>query len=218
VIDGCPAGLRLKEIDIQKDLDKRKPAADAGQTARTEEDQVEILAGVFEGRTTSAPICLQVRNKDTRSEDYARMRLTPRPGHADYTAYVKYGGFNDYRGGGRFSGRTTAGIVMAGAVARKLLETAGIKVFACTIQIGGIKAAEVTAQDVSKNVYRNPLRCADLKAAKIMASLIQQTAIEGDSLGGVIEGWVVSVPAGMGEPYFETMEGQLAKGFLRSRQ
>jgi chorismate synthase len=214
VVDGCPAGLKLNEEDIQKEVDKRKPATGAGQTARTEEDRVEILSGVFEGRTTGAPICLQVSNKNIRSEDYTKMRMTPRPGHADYTAYVKYGGFNDYRGGGRFSGRTTAGMVMAGAVARKLLETAGIKVLAFTAQIGGVKAAEVTAEDIVKNVYSNPLRCADLKAAKKMTLLIERALIEGDSLGGVIEGWAVNVPAGLGEPYFDTLEGQLAKGLF----
>jgi chorismate synthase len=214
VIDGCPAGLILKAADIQSEVDKRKPTAGAGQTARDEEDHVEILSGVFEGRTTGAPICLQVSNQNVRPGDYARMKMTPRPGHADYTAYVKYGGFNDYRGGGRFSGRVTAGMVMAGAVARKLLQTIGIEVFACTAQIGKIKAGRAISLETAANVYQNPLRCIDEKAAQKMALLIEQAAQEGDSLGGIIEGLAVNVPAGLGEPYFDTLEGQLAKALF----
>ena len=121
IIDGCPAGLPLVEEDIQKEVDKRKPVANSGQTARSEEDKVEILSGVFQEHTTGAPIGLLVWNKDTDSSEYEKMRFLPRPGHADYTAFMKYGGFNDYRGGGRFSGRVTLGLVMAGAIAKKLL-------------------------------------------------------------------------------------------------
>ena len=121
IIDGCPAGLPLKEEDIQVEVDKRKPVINAGQTSRSEEDKVEILSGVFHGYCTGAPIVLLVRNKDIDSSEYEKTRFLPRPGHADYTAFMKYGGFNDYRGGGRFSGRVTVGLVMAGAVAKKLL-------------------------------------------------------------------------------------------------
>ena len=118
-------GFYLSERDIQSEVDKRKPVPQAGQTPRREEDQVQILAGVFKGRTTGAPICLLVWNKDTDSSAYEKIKNTPRPGHADYTAFVKYGGLNDYRGGGRFSGRVTVGLVMAGAVAKKCLESEG---------------------------------------------------------------------------------------------
>jgi len=121
VIDGCPAGLPLTEADIQIELDKRKPGTGAGTTSRTEEDRVEIISGTFDGFTTGAPISLLTWNKDIDSGIYRENRFTPRPGHADYTAFVKYGGFNDLRGGGRFSGRITAGFVMAGAIARRLL-------------------------------------------------------------------------------------------------
>jgi chorismate synthase len=214
VIDGCPAGLILEATEIQSAVDKRKPAAGAGQTARIEEDRVEILSGVFEGKTTGAPIYLQVSNQNIRSSDYTGMKMTPRPGHADYTAYLKYGGYNDYRGGGRFSGRVTIGMVMAGAVARKLLQTAGIEVFAGTAQIGTIKARRAITAKTAVNVYRNPLRCSDEKAAQKMQLLIEQAAQEGDSLGGIVEGLAINVPAGLGEPYFDTLEGQLAKALF----
>ncbi len=212
VIDGCPAGLSLTEADIQSEVDKRKPTAQAGQTARREEDKVEILSGVFKGRTTGAPVCLLVWNKDTDSIEYEKLKNTPRPGHADYTAFVKYGGFNDYRGGGRFSGRITVGLVMAGAVAKKILKLKGIEVLAHTVQIGSIKAAEPTYDQLKTRTYKNALRCADAKAAKKMLEQIKQAELEGDSLGGVIEGMALNLPSGLGEPYFETLEGQLAKG------
>ena len=128
VVSGCPSGLALDVSDIQRDVDRRRPAAGAGSTARDEEDRVEVLSGVFNGRTTGAPICMLAWNRDADSSSYEKMRFTPRPGHADYAAFEKYGGFNDYRGGGRFSGRITAGFVMAGAVARRLLATAGIEI------------------------------------------------------------------------------------------
>ena len=137
IIDGCPAGLPLTEEDIQIELDKRKPASGAGQTPRVEEDRVELLSGVFRGYTTGAPIGLMVRNKDTDSRGYEKIKHLPRPGHADLTAFVKYGGFNDYRGGGRFSGRVTAGTVMG--LARKVLSTISAG-GAYTSQIGTVKA------------------------------------------------------------------------------
>ena len=141
IIDGCPAGLPLSEKDIQSEVDRRKPGRTVGTTSRVEEDRVEILSGVFNGKTTGAPICLLVRNRDVDSSAYEKMRFLPRPGHADYTAFMKYGGFNDYRGGGRFSGRITVSFVMAGAIARKLLEQLNIEVLAHTIEIGGVSAA-----------------------------------------------------------------------------
>jgi chorismate synthase len=214
IIDGCPAGLILTEEDIQREVDKRKPDFLAGQTARAEEDKVEILSGVFQKRTTGAPICLLVWNRDTDSTSYDKMRFTPRPGHADYTADIKYGGFNDYRGGGRFSGRVTVGMVMAGAVAKKVLSHAGIEVLAHTTQIGEIKAKECAVEDVRRNVYYNPLRCADAKAAEEMLKVIEAVTREGDSLGGVIEGIALQVPVGLGEPLFDTLEGELSRALF----
>ncbi len=214
VIDGCPAGLALTTAEIQTEVDKRKPTLQAGQTPRREEDEVQILAGVFKGRTTGAPICLLVWNKDTDSSAYEKIKNTPRPGHADYAAFVKYGGLNDYRGGGRFSGRVTVGLVMAGAVAKKVLNLKGIEVLAHTVQLGSIKAGESTPQQIRSRTYKNALRCADVKAAKLMLAEIKKAEQEGDSLGGVIEGLALNLPAGLGEPFFETLEGQLAKALF----
>lgn len=215
VIDGCPAGLPLSTEEIQKEVDKRKPQFGIGTTPRAEEDKVEILSGVFNGFTTGAPICLIIWNKDIDSSEYEKRRFVPRPGHADYTAFVKYGGFNDFRGGGRFSGRITASFVMAGAVAKKLLKLIGIEVLAHTIEIGGIKAEPPKEFDkIRENVEKDPLWCADPKASEEMISLIRKVGEEGDSVGGVIEGIAINVPVGLGEPIFDTLEGDLAKALF----
>jgi chorismate synthase len=214
VVSGCPAGLPLEIADIQKDVDRRRPSAVAGSTARAEEDKVEMMSGVFAGRTTGAPICLMVWNRDVDSSQYERMRFTPRPGHADYTAQAKYGGFNDYRGGGRFSGRLTAGFVMAGAVARKLLRTMGVEVLAHTIAIGGVTASARTMDEIRETVNGNPVRCSDVDAARRMTLAIENARREGDSLGGIVEGIARGVPPGLGEPMFDTLEGELAKALF----
>jgi len=214
VIDGCPAGLSLAEGDIQSELNRRKPQAGAMGTERAEEDKVEIMSGVFNGCATGAPICLLARNRDVDSSEYERLRSLPRPGHADYTAFMKYGGFNDFRGGGRFSGRITASFVMAGAVARKLLSVVGIEVLAHTVGIAGIKAEARSLDEVRAGVDLNPVRCADPEAARAMLAAIEGAGLEGDSVGGVIEGMAVNVPVGMGEPVFETLEGELAKALF----
>lgn len=213
IIDGCPAGLPIAEADIQKEVDRRKPEAVAGGTGRTEEDRVEILSGVFNGFASGAPICLLIRNKDIDSSVYEKIRFLPRPGHADYTAYVKYGGFNDFRGGGRFSGRITAGFVMAGTIAKKVLTHIGVEVLAHAVEIGGIVAEPKSINEI-RNIYQNPLRCADLKAAAAMAITIENAKSEGDSLGGIVEGIALNMPAGLGEPVFDTLEGELAKALF----
>ena len=214
VVDGCPAGLAITEEDVQKELDKRKPGEGPGATARREEDRTEILSGIFEGKTTGAPICLVVWNRDADSSDYQRTRFRLRPGHADYTAYVKYGGFNDYRGGGRFSGRITAGFVMAGAIAKKLLGIIGAEVMAHTVEIGGIAARPVAPGEINQNMASNPLHCADSGAAEKMIKAIEKARQEGDSLGGIIEGIALGLPAGLGEPVFDTLDGELAKALF----
>ena len=214
IIDGCPAGLVITKADIQKELDRRKPEAGMAATTRAEEDAVQILSGVFNEKTTGAPIGLLVWNKDINSSEYEKMRFLLRPGHADYTAFIKYGGFNDYRGGGRFSGRITAGFVMAGAVAKKLLNLIGIEILAHTIEIGSIKAAPQGFDEIKENVDQNPLRCADLAAAEEMARIIEQVKAEGDSVGGIIEGIALNVPVGLGEPVFDTLDGELAKALF----
>ena len=212
-IDGCPAGLPITEADIQREVDKRKPGAGVAATRRVEEDKVEILSGVFNGFTTGAPICLLIWNKDVDSSEYEKMRFLPRPGHADYTAFMKYGGFNDFRGGGRFSGRITATFVMAGAIARKLLSLSSIEVLAHTIEIGGIKAKPKGVDEI-KGSLEDPLRCADPQAAEEMAKLIEKVREEGDSIGGMVEGIAINVPVGLGEPVFDTLEGELAKALF----
>ena len=178
IIDGCPAGLAVTEDDIQKDLDKRRPGAGIASTRRAEEDRVDVLSGIMNGTTTGAPICLVIWNKDIDSREYEKTRFLLRPGQADYTAFVKYGGFNDFRGGGRFSGRITASFVMAGAIARKLINRIGIEVVAHTIQIGGIKAEPKELDRIRENIEKNSLKCADLKAAAEMVKAIEKARKE----------------------------------------
>jgi chorismate synthase len=211
-IDGCPAGLPISEADIQKEVDKRRPTS-AVTTARAEEEKVEILSGIFNGHTTGAPIGLLIWNRDVDSSEYERTRYLLRPGHADYTAFVKYGGFNDFRGGGRFSGRITATFVMAGAIARKLLNLIGVEVLAHTVEIGGIKARPKGLDEI-RQADRNPLKCADPETAEEMLKLIEQARAEGDSVGGIIEGTALNIPVGLGEPVFDTLEGDLAKALF----
>jgi chorismate synthase len=214
VVDGCPAGLPIKEDEIQAELNRRKPQATAGGTARMEEDRIEVLSGLFNGLTTGAPICMLVWNKDTDSQAYDETRYKPRPGHADYVAAIKYGGYNDHRGGGRFSGRITAGYVMAGAVARKLLKTIGIDVLAHIVQIGGVKAKAKAFDEIIKNTDNNTVRCADTAAIKAMQEAIESAAKEGDSIGGVVEALAVNVPVGLGGPACDTLEGDLARALF----
>ena len=214
VIDGCPAGLPVTENDIQKELDKRKPGASPASTTRKEGDKVEVLSGAMDGHTTGAPICLAIWNRDVNSADYEKIKYLLRPGHADFTSYVKYGGFSDYRGGGRFSGRITAGFVMAGAIARKLLGTIGVEIVAHTVEIGGIAARSMDFNDIKKNVDSNPLRCADNGAAQRMIAAIEEAGKQCDSLGGIIEGIAIGLPAGLGEPTFDSLDGDLAKALF----
>lgn len=214
IIDGCPAGLPITEEDIQREVDRRKPGVSMAATQRTEEDKIEILSGIFNGITTGAPICLLIWNKDIDSSEYEKMRFLPRPGHADYTAFMKYGGFNDFRGGGRFSGRITATFVMAGAVAKKLLNLIGIEVLAHTVDIGGIKAEPKGFDEIRENVDRNLVKCADLKAAEAMSRAIEKVKEEGDSIGGIVEGIALNIPVGLGEPVFDTLDGELGKALF----
>jgi chorismate synthase len=212
VVDGCPAGLQLDEADIQSLLDLRKPGETVITTQRKEEDKVEILSGVFNGFTTGAPICMLIWNREHDSRSYESIVTIPRPGHSDYPAMVKYAGFSDYRGGGRFSGRLTATFVMAGAIAKKLLyHTLGIETIAYTIQIGRIRANDVDLEDARRNRYSNDTRCPDLVAARQMREAILRTRKEGDSLGGVIECICTGLPVGLGEPIFSSLEADISK-------
>lgn len=210
-IDGCPAGLSLCEEDIQKYLNRRKPGQSRFTTARQEGDQVEILSGVFEGRTTGTPIALIVRNLDHRSRDYRDIMEVYRPGHADFCFDAKYG-FRDYRGGGRSSGRETIGRVAAGAVACRLLEHYGIRVNAYTKSIGDI-AVDPQRFDLAqrdKNLLYMPDEVAAAAAAEYLEKLIQ----EQDSCGGVVECVIHGMPAGVGEPVFDKLDACLAKAIM----
>lgn len=212
VIDGCPAGLPLTTEDIQKEVNKRLPQNEEIVSARREEDTIELLSGTYEGFTTGAPICILVWNKEVISDDYETIRHTPRPGHADYPARIKYFGFNDNRGGGRFSGRVTVAFIMAGAIAKKLLQLAGIEVAAYTTEIGGLKMqAKLSLDDLKGKIYENSVRCPDQKIAMKMEEEILKAKSEGDSVGGIIECIASNVLAGVGEPLFDSLDAELAK-------
>lgn len=215
VLDGCPAGLKLCRDDIQRELDRRRPGQSLITSSRSEADQVEMLSGVFNGFTTGAPICMLVWNRAHDPSEYVERRWTPRPGHADLPAHMKYGGFNDYRGGGRFSGRITAGYVMAGAIAKELLKRAlGVKVLAHTKEIGGIKARTLSVDEIRNNIDGNPVRCGDPEAAERMVNAILEASASEDSLGGAVECTALNLPPGVGEPVFGTLEGELSKALF----
>jgi len=215
VLDGCPAGLELDEKDIQKMLDHRRPGQSDITTQRKEGDVVEIISGVFRGHTTGAPIATVIWNKDQRPKDYDELRRKPRPGHSDYPAMVKYGGYNDIRGGGRFSGRLTATHVMGGAIARKLLKvTLGIETNSYTAQIGRVSMPDGFAKKTASSIYTNDVRCPDKNTAAKMKAAVLAARKKGDSLGGVIESVTTGVPAGIGEPVFSSLESELSKAMF----
>jgi len=214
VIDGCPARLPLAAEDIQPDLDRRRPGQSDITTPRQEADKVEILSGVFEGRTTGVPIALVVHSSDQRPEAYAEMREKFRPSHADYTYQAKYG-HRDHRGGGRSSARETIGRVAAGAVAKKILHlTNKIEIRAYVTRIHDIAAPAVTGFPTLAEVEANAVRCPDTATAAKMIERIKQARSEGDSVGGIIECRVRPVPVGLGEPVFDRLEADLAKAML----
>lgn len=209
VVDGCPAGLELDESHIQKYLNRRKPGQSRYTTARKEGDQVEILSGVFEGRTTGTPVSLMVRNMDQRSGDYGNIAYSYRPGHADFTFDSKYG-FRDYRGGGRSSGRETVGRVAAGAVAIKFLESLGISFCTYTKSIGPIEITEFHPEEIENNAFYMP----DKNAAEKAGVYLEQCMKEQDSAGGIIECRIKGVPAGLGSPVFEKLDAVLAQAVM----
>ncbi|MDG6928438.1 MAG: chorismate synthase [Nitrososphaerota archaeon] len=215
VVDGCPAGLRISEEDVQKELDLRRPGTSIVTTQRREEDRVEVLSGVFGGFTTGAPVAMLIRNADKDPKAYLEIQDKPRPGHADYTARVKYGGFNDWRGGGRFSGRITATFVMGGAIAKKLLMDAlGVEILAFTREIGGTRVGDPTIEEIRRNRYSNEVRCPDPEVAERMKKEIIGIRGAGDSLGGVVECVALNLPVGVGEPVFSSLDSDLARMML----
>ncbi|MER5174453.1 MAG: chorismate synthase [Candidatus Nitrosocosmicus sp.] len=217
IVDGCPAGLKFDESDIQPLLDLRRPGQSIITTQRKESDKSSILSGVFNGYTTGAPICIIIWNADADSRSYDEIKNTPRPGHSDYPAYVKYGGFADYRGSGRFSGRLTATIVMGGAVALKILSKyLNIKIVSYTKSIGNITCdiENMSFDDLSNKRYLNEVRCPDFTAAMKMKEDILLARKNGDSLGGIIECTTNRIPPGIGEPIFESIESEISKGLF----
>ena len=209
VVDGVPSGLELTEADVQKELDRRRPGQSLLTTQRKEEDKVEILSGVFEGLTTGAPLAMLIRNHDADSSKYEKIKHLFRPAHADYTYHVKYH-HRDWRGGGRSSGRETACRVAAGAVAKKLLASRGMRVVAATVKVKDV----VARQWIEEEIERNPARCPDPEVAAAMATRITEARSQGDSVGGVIEGRVTGVPPGLGEPIYDKLDAMIAHGLF----
>ncbi|MCK4838215.1 MAG: chorismate synthase, partial [Desulfobulbaceae bacterium] len=209
-VDGCPPGLILELDDIQQDLDRRRPGTGGpAASPRQEPDRVEILSGIFEGRTTGTPISLAIFNKDAHSKSYDHLKDIFRPGHGDISYLKKYG-IRDHRGGGRASARETAARVAAGAIARKLLSEAGIDIKAYTVALGGIATERRDLAEIDNNA----LRCPDPETAAKMAEKIVKIRKEGDTLGGIVEILASGCPAGLGEPVFDKLDGELARALM----
>jgi chorismate synthase len=216
VIDGCPPGLPLAEADIQPELDRRKPGQSSITTPRKEGDLVEILSGVFEGKTTGAPISMLVHNGDARPGAYDEMREKFRPSHADFTNQAKYG-LRDHRGGGRSSARETIGRVASGAVAKKILRLAGsvqIRAYVTRVHDIEIPAGFAATLPTQAQVDASPVRCPDPATAAAMILRIEEVRADGDSVGGIITCRIQGIPAGLGEPVFDRLEADLAKAML----
>ena len=210
IIDGCPPGMSLSEEDIQIYLDKRKPGSSKFTTQRKEDDKVEILSGIFEGKTTGTPIGLLIKNQDQRSKDYDKLKDVFRPSHADYSYIQKYG-IRDHRGGGRASARETTMRVAAGSVARKYLrENAGVEITGYLSQIGSIKVDKIDIKEIEKN----PFFCPDKELIPKIEDLINELSDEGDSIGAKITVIVRNLPSGLGEPVFDKLDGEIAKALM----
>ncbi len=209
VIDGIKPNLDIDISEIQKELDRRKPGQSSVTTQRKESDTVQIVSGIFEGKTTGTPICIIIKNEDYKTSDYENIKNIFRPGHGGYTFLKKYGIY-DYRGGGRTSGRETAARVAAGAIAKQLLKKRGIDILAYTKQIGSISIEKFDEQEIEKNPVRSP----DREAAQKMIELIEKAKSEGDSVGGLIEIKVQGLSAGYGEPVFDKLEADFAKALM----
>jgi chorismate synthase len=216
VIDGCPAGLKITKEEIDRELQLRQPGKSPYTSPRAEKDEAEILSGVFEGKTTGAPIAILIRNQDADSSKYAPIQELLRPGHANFTYLEKYGIF-DYRGGGRSSARETAARVAAGAIAKKFLAHFKIEICAFVAEIGGIPIKEPSLGallKLKKKVLTNPLFCPDDKAAKKMMKAIESAKEEGDSLGGILQCVATHLPVGLGDPVYGKLEANLASAML----
>lgn len=213
VIDGMPAGIAIDVERVQKELDRRRPGQSAIVTARNEKDQVKILSGLFEGKTTGTSIGFIVENADHHSTDYENIKATFRPSHADYTYTVKYG-LRDHRGGGRSSARETIARVVAGAFARQALEQIGVKIYAYTSQVGDISLDADYSKYNPDLIDSNDVRCPDAETAEKMYKLISEVKAEGDTIGGVITGVITGTPVGLGEPVFGKLHAKLGEAML----
>ncbi|WP_116964835.1 chorismate synthase [Fastidiosibacter lacustris] len=210
IIDGCPSSIELCEVDLQKDLDRRKPGQSKFTTQRTEPDQVRILSGVFEGKTTGTPIGLLIENVDQKSKDYGEIKDQFRPGHADFTYFHKYG-IRDYRGGGRSSARETAMRVAAGAIAKKILKQQfNIEIFGYVSQIGDIELDLKTPDFIEQN----PFFCADPQKIPALEELIHSIRKQGNSIGAKVNIVAKNVPIGFGEPVFSRLDAEIAKALM----
>ena len=209
IIDGCPAGIELTEADIQVELDRRKPGQSKYTTQRKEPDEVKIISGIFEGKTTGTPIGLIIKNTDQKSQDYGDIKDKFRPGHADFTYFKKYG-VRDYRGGGRSSARETAMRVAAGAIARKVLKASGIDIFGYCSQIGDVKAKLIDRDYISQNPFFMP----DREAVQKSEELIHKIRKEGDSIGAEVTVIATGVEAGLGRPVFDRLDAMIAYAMM----
>lgn len=213
IVDGCPAGLEFCEADAQADLDLRKPGSGPAATKRKEADRIQILSGLFEGKTTGAPIGFIIANEDQRSRDYGNLADVFRPGHADYSWFRKYKGIRDYRGGGRASGRETACRVAAGAIAKKLLQKAcSARIYAACVELGGI-AVPPDGQDLP-NAMERPYFAASDAAPPLWDAAVERARAVGDTLGGIVRIVAQNIPAGLGEPVFDKLDATLAHALM----
>jgi chorismate synthase len=213
IVEGCPAGLELKEEKIRLEMQRRKPGQSKITTQRKEEDEFEILSGVFEGKTTGTPIGIVIQNADQKSKDYSHIADKFRPSHADYTYFEKYG-IRDYRGGGRSSARETAARVAGGAIAKQFLETKGISVQAFVSQVGDLALNKNYTELNLDLAEENIIRCPDPEMAEKMISLIDSVRLDRDTIGGVVTCVIKNTPPGLGEPVFDRLHAELGKAML----
>ena len=213
IIDGCPAGIILNFEDIQLDLDFRKPGQNSCTSSRKESDVVEFLSGIFEGKTTGTPIAFIIKNNDCKTVDYKYIKESFRPSHADFVYNAKYG-MRDYRGGGRSSARETACRVVAGAIAKQILQKKGVKVFAYVNSVGDVRLNKKYKDLDFSTIFDNDVRCPDEACANIMAETINHVKITGDTIGGEITAVAKGVPAGWGEPVFDKLHADIGKAML----
>lgn len=213
ILDGCPAGLDISLEDLQKELDRRRPGQSKITTQRKEEDEVQILSGLFEGKTTGMPISMIIWNQDAKSKDYSHIAKVFRPSHADYTYQQKYG-IRDYRGGGRSSARETASWVAAGAIAKQFLSTQGVEFKAFVSQVGSLRLDKHYRHLDLDQIENNMVRCPDPLMASKMEELIESTRKNRDTIGGVVTGVISGVPAGLGEPVFDKLHAALGHAML----